>query len=765
MKKYRNKILFSVGLLAASFLLLAQPAHADSTPLSLINIYPNTYYSDIHRHNIYYYLLKNNQANPVFFEISPLTHGLHVNQRISTCSNGLAAGASCKLVISFDVPNKIGQIQTQLIITTKDKQSIQFPLTYNVPAKPTAIKTIASTSVDHWQATGPYGGQVMDIAISPSDPNHLFAGVYGAGVYKSTDGGKNWTPVNNGMTTLNVQQLLIKGDAIYAVTFDGGIFKSNDDGTHWIAINNGLPFPAYIGVLAADNNTLYASDDVGGIFRSTDGGIHWTTIGNNFPENVNSNAILIKGNVIYAGTEGAGLLKSEDSGKTWAYANNGIGNNVINTLFDDNGILYAGTPNYGATDDSVYKSTDGGQHWTLASNGLGINNITSFAKQGKAIYAGAGSQSVGNGVLISHGGVFKTTDGGRIWTPIARLDYQFVDKVIANNSTLYAATAGGLYQSRNGGSNWTAINNGINGNWITSLLVLPDAIYAGTATSGIFKSTDNGMTWASINAETNLNNSLGIIGITSDNNKNIYVNYISSEITRGQYTLTGIYKSYDGGHSWILLIPPSHGTNPVIPSAMLNQDSAFYIGTVMWGVYQSLDGGASWQQFAPGFPNEQIASMTVLNKMFYVINNGLGIYKTSISGTEQWNSAFGNLPSIQVINGLVPVKNGLLANSLLVLTNLGIYASKDGGQNWLPLNNGLLPYTNVTSLLQLNDTTFIAGTSDGIYKSIDSGQNWWPDSNGLNQIVPINNLVSDGNYEFAGTMAGIYRASLLPKTN
>jgi hypothetical protein len=58
--------------------------------------------------------------------------------------------------------------------------------------------------------------------------NIVYAASYGLGVYWSTNGGANWSPLNAGLTNLNVQVLLIdprNPNTLYAGTFDGGVFE------------------------------------------------------------------------------------------------------------------------------------------------------------------------------------------------------------------------------------------------------------------------------------------------------------------------------------------------------------------------------------------------------------------------------------------------------------------------------------------------------------------------------------------------------------
>ena len=110
---------------------------------------------------------------------------------------------------------------------------------------------------------------VHDLAVDPRTPTTLYAAKF-AGVFKSTDGGANWSPIIGGLTNLKVFALAIDPKTpttIYAGTNGGGVFKSTNGGGTWTPLNSGL-INLSVGRLLIDPlnpSTLYAGTG-GGVF-------------------------------------------------------------------------------------------------------------------------------------------------------------------------------------------------------------------------------------------------------------------------------------------------------------------------------------------------------------------------------------------------------------------------------------------------------------------------------------------------------------------
>src|SRR5678815_1256655 len=101
-----------------------------------------------------------------------------------------------------------------------------------------------SGSTDSWSRSGPVVGIVTALAVSPSNPSIVYAGVtsrtggFGptntTGIYKSTDGGSNWT--RSGLVGTRLLSLAVDPtdpNKVYAGTNSSGLYKSTDGGATW----------------------------------------------------------------------------------------------------------------------------------------------------------------------------------------------------------------------------------------------------------------------------------------------------------------------------------------------------------------------------------------------------------------------------------------------------------------------------------------------------------------------------------------------------
>ena len=85
------------------------------------------------------------------------------------------------------------------------------------------------------------------LAIAPGDPTLVYAGFAGSkarGLYKSTDAGRSWQHLTDGLEDTDIDAVALDPThptTIYIGTGSGGVFKSTDGGTNWRPASSGLP--------------------------------------------------------------------------------------------------------------------------------------------------------------------------------------------------------------------------------------------------------------------------------------------------------------------------------------------------------------------------------------------------------------------------------------------------------------------------------------------------------------------------------------------
>ena len=123
---------------------------------------------------------------------------------------------------------------------------------------------------------------VTSLALDPSDSNTIYAagtpylGAGFLGLFKSTDGGASWAPINNGLAGVFDSRSIVAAIAfapgnpstVYLATSGSGVYKSLNGGANWEPLNEGLS-NLDVRLLTVASNTLYAVT-TSGIFKAID---------------------------------------------------------------------------------------------------------------------------------------------------------------------------------------------------------------------------------------------------------------------------------------------------------------------------------------------------------------------------------------------------------------------------------------------------------------------------------------------------------------
>ncbi len=257
-------------------------------------------------------------------------------------------------------------------------------------------------------AMGDVAGRVDALAVHPTDENVLYLGAASGGVWKSIDGGANWTSVFDQVGTETIGAILVEsadptrvwvGTGEHAEDCYGyfglGLFLSTDSGASWTPRNGTAPNALELSYISSilldpdDAQTLLVGGhgycdggvlETGGLYRSTDAGDSWARVAT-IPSAVDD--LLVDPSAhdtMYAAVGRSssvvhGVYKSTDGGVTWAQiplsafspAPTAVSRIRIAMAPSAPSTLYALMNNPGGT--WLYKTTNGGASWTRTNAG------------------------------------------------------------------------------------------------------------------------------------------------------------------------------------------------------------------------------------------------------------------------------------------------------------------------------------------------------------------------------------------------------------
>jgi hypothetical protein len=270
------------------------------------------------------------------------------------------------------------------------------------------------------QTNGPNANKIFSIVGSGT---RLFAGSFGDGVFRTTDNGDSWIPINSGLSSVQITSLAIgsDGSSLIAGTW-GGVFRSTDNGNSWAQVDSGLQPYMAVNALIRSNMNLYAGTIDKGIFLSTNNGISWTAIYKDTLRWITSFAFI--GQKFFAGASwGGGLLCFTNNNSSW----------TVDTLLKSNSVFSLGVGGgnlLAGTGDGILLSTDYGINWTAINTGpLQNHNVRSFSANSTNLFAGTTS------------GVFLSTDDGITWSEVSdALTDSYVHSLAVCGTNLLAGT-------------------------------------------------------------------------------------------------------------------------------------------------------------------------------------------------------------------------------------------------------------------------------------------------------------------------------------
>ncbi|MBL0323449.1 MAG: hypothetical protein IPP80_13975 [Ignavibacteria bacterium] len=239
-------------------------------------------------------------------------------------------------------------------------------------------------------------GRVNVVEFSRQNPNLVYAGAASGGLWKSTDGGSNWTAVN-----ISIIPVVGVSDIAISAQDDKVIFVATGDAD-----------AAIFGDFTGYPSFTY------GVIKSTDGGVTWAQTGLSYDPSQGSLVARLwldprDTSIVVAATYG-GVMRSSNGGASWIRAQGGVFRDLIGNPANPD-VLYSTTFSESGN-AGIFRSTDNGVSWTQTRTIAEANRIRLAVTKANGNVVGAvasrayrfNGDAEGNGLE----GVYKSTDAG-----------------------------------------------------------------------------------------------------------------------------------------------------------------------------------------------------------------------------------------------------------------------------------------------------------------------------------------------------------------
>ncbi len=551
--------------------------------------------------------------------------------------------------------------------------------------------------------------RISNIIVHPKDSKTIFVGVLGAlwgdsqerGVYKSDDGGNTWNKVLYVNETTGCADLIMdpmNADILYAsfwefrrtgYSFNSGgvhsaLYKSIDGGKTWNKIHNGFPSGKMgriaVAVAPSKPSIVYAAletekDADKGLYKSEDSGASWKKLNGDFELVIRpfyfSRIVVDPKNpdiILKAGLQG---YMSKDGGKTFRSIGGGIHSDFHDYIFDPNesNNIVVGT------DGGVYRSRDGGVVWEMVK-GLPLSQFYHVSVDNQKPYkVYGGLQDNGSWVGPSNkGGGIRNSD----WTSVGYGDGFRVYPHPNDPNTVYSEMQGAenIWRVNVAKSQAKTIkpyaeegDPKLRFNWnapLSTSLHYPDRVYVGS--QFVHVSDDKGETWTKMSPDLT----------TNDPKKQL------------QEASGGLSADNSGAEN--------HCTVFTINESPIDKN-IIWVGTDDGNVQVTKDGGKTWTNVTSkimGVPKNTwtyfIEPSNFDANTAYAVFDGhtMSDFKPYVMKTTDGGNTWKS-----VINEQVPVfarciKEDHLNPDILYLgTEMGLYISLDGGNNWARFDNDM----------------------------------------------------------------------------
>ena len=291
---------------------------------------------------------------------------------------------------------------------------------------------------------------VESLAIDPRDSKRIYVGTWRQ-AFRTEDGGKSWALVANGMvldTDVFSINLDPKNPDNLWISTCGWVYSSFDRGENWTRYKEGFNNRRIQAIaLDANHDSWVYAGSVAGLYRTQDLGKSWQLVGD---ESLVVKAIAVtaeRPERIILGTEGDGVYVSKDGGATFLRSCKGLYNVRVAAVQPDlteKGRIYAAVY-FGGSASGLYVSHDGGESWDRLNKTKLPEILSLVVRREESPKFLAGTEK---GFFVS--------DDGADWVQAEPAAVPLrVEKILPyNRDRLFAATAEGVYTSKDAGRSW-----------------------------------------------------------------------------------------------------------------------------------------------------------------------------------------------------------------------------------------------------------------------------------------------------------------------
>ncbi|MFL6230875.1 MAG: WD40/YVTN/BNR-like repeat-containing protein [Pyrinomonadaceae bacterium] len=658
-----------------------------------------------------------------------------------------------------------------------------------------------------WRSIGPanMGGRIADIQGVAGNPIVVYVGTASGGVFKTTNGGNTWKPIFERENTISVGAMALEpgnpevvwvgtGESAVrnSISFGDGVYKSTDGGKNWQ--NVGLRDTERISkilVSPRDPNTVYVGalghafgpNTDRGVFMTTDGGRTWQkTLYIDEHHGVSDMDIDPQNpNIIYAGmwaferkpwthtsgSERGGVFRSTDGGRTWTKLTTGlpklIGRVGLAVSASNPNVVYAIME---AKEGKLYRSNDKGETWqrvsdqaSIVSRGFYYTHVRVDPTNENNVYAVAST-------------LFRSIDGGRTFRAITgrtHVDYHAFWMDAKDPRRVWVGEDGGVAVSHDAGDTWEAVYNMAIGQFYEVHLDNRAPFY--NAMGGL---QDNG-SWT---GPTHTREPSGILNddwrmvsfgdgfwmFNHPDDPDLYLsesqggNVVRTDMkTREQQEIIPNERVSEGGAA-VNLPFRFNWNSPLVPSPH-DKNTVYLGGNVL---FKSTDFGKSWTAISPDLTTNDPAKQKDAGGPVAYENTGAEYNTTIISvaespldantiwagtddgnlqvtddGGKTWRNLTKSVPDLKPFSEVSHVEPSVYDRNLVYATfdrhmlddfRPYVYKSTDGGKTWRNIA-GDLPasaYVHVLREDPKNQNLIYAGTELGIFASYTGGRDWVP---------------------------------------